>query len=264
MSSTTPERGWANLSQPELYADLQAVGSLAAALEQEAAELGLDVGAIGPDPDNQLLFARIGGAPEFHRAPLTITSAALIRSFQISGWSRGAQLISGSTADVRELLRAGAIWRSGSALADIRSLCPWIEVSELALAHERGPSEAVTVMWGLVRAQMRELIDGQSFELGIRVADAAYAEPRLRELFPFTSHWVLCLSRCTGSPHSSDVPCIGYVLEKQRYQVRWPGWYDLDRLVIGEAATAEEAVALVIANLPDGCGPAVAGTRDEV
>ncbi|MBR7829246.1 hypothetical protein KDK95_23260 [Actinospica sp. MGRD01-02] len=264
MRSTTPEDGWANLKHPELYADLQAAGSLAAALEQTAAELQLDVGEIRPGSWGRLLSAHIGAAPELHRRPLEITSAANTRSFAFSGWSRGARLIDGWTADLRELARSAALWRSGATLTDIQRACPWTRASDLALAHERGPADAVTVMWELVRAQMHEPIDDQPFELGIRAADAAYAEPRLRELFPYTSHWVLCFSRCTGSPHTFDVPCIGYLLPEWRYQVRWPGWEDIDRLVLGEADTAEEAVALVVANLPEGCSAAVAGTRDDL
>jgi Family of unknown function (DUF6193) len=263
VTSTASEHGWANLRHPELYTDLQAAGSLSAALGQVAAELGLDVGDIRPNRHHPLLFADIGGAPQSHRAPITITCAAPIRSFMIDGWSRGAHLISGGTTDLRELVRAAAMWRTGAALAEIRRACPWIEVSELAFAHERGPADAVAVQWEHVRAQMREPMGDQPFELGIRVADAAYAEPRLRRLFPYTSHWVLCFSRCTGSPFTYDVPCIGYVLSEECYQVRWPGWGD-DPVVLGQAATAEEAVALVVANLPEGSGPAVAGTRDEV
>lgn len=263
VTSTTPEGAWADLKHPELYADLQADGSLAAALTRVAAELGLDVGDVRPNRNHPLMFADIGGAPRICRAPISITSAALIRSFMINGWSRGAHLISGGTTDLGELVRAAAIWRSGAALADIRRARPWIQVSELAFAHERGPADAVAVQWEHVRAQMREPMGDRQFELGIRVADAAYAEPRLRQLFPFVSHWVLCFSRCTGSPFTFDVPCIGYVLPEGSYQVRQPGWTD-DRVVLGHATTAADAVTLVVANLPDGCGPAVEGTRDDI
>jgi len=94
--------------------------------------------------------------------------------------------------------------------------------------------------------------------------EAAYAEPRLRQLLPFTSHWVLCFSRCTGSPHTTDVPWIGYVISENRYKVRAPGWSDDDHHVFGEPATADEAVALLVANLPEGCAAAVAGTADDI
>ena len=47
------------------------------------------------------------------------------------------------------------------------------------------------------------------------------------------------------------------------YQVRRPGWGGSTR-AIGGPVTAEEAVALVVANLPEGTGAAVAGTADEL
>lgn len=263
MTSTTPERGWANLEHPELYDDLQAAGSLSAALGRVAAELRLDVGDIRPNRNNALMFADIGGAPTIHRAPVSITSAALIRSFAINGWSRGAKLIGGGTPDLRELVQVAAMWRSGAALADIRRAFPWVTVSDIAFAHERGPADAVAVRWEHIRAQMHEPMgDDRPFELGIRAVDAAYAEPRLRQLFPFLSHYVLGFSRCTGFPFTSDIPWVGYNLPENCYQVRQPGWID-DPVVLRQAATAEEAIALVVANLPDGCGPAVAGTCDD-
>lgn len=181
----------------------------------------------------------------------------------ITGWSRGARLISGATTDLGEIARAAAVWRSGAALADIRRECPWIEVSELAFAHERGPADAVAVQWNDVRALMREPMGDGPFKLGIRAVDAAYAEPRLRRLFPFMSMWELHFSRCTGFPFTFDVPHIGYVRSEEAYEVRRLGSSDV-RVVIGQAATAEEAVALVVANLPDGCGRAVAGTSDDM
>lgn len=259
MTPTSPERGWAKLEHPELYADLQAAGSLAAALWQAAAEEGLDFGAVPTVSSNQLLSVEIGEAPRFHRAPLAVMCGASKRSFLVSGWIRGVYTLNGGTSDLREVARAARSWQSGAPLADIQRDHPWIVVEEMAFAHERGPAEAVAMQWSRLRAQMRD----EQFDLGIRAAEAAYAEPRLRQLFPYTSHWVLCFTRCTGNPFTRDVPCIAYASSLDGYVVRWPGWGDTTR-VLGETGTAEEAVALVVANLPEGTGPAVAGTADDL
>ncbi|WP_370377651.1 DUF6193 family natural product biosynthesis protein [Catenulispora sp. GAS73] len=96
---------------------------------------------------------------------------------------------------------------------------------------------------------------------GDRVRARAWTGRGGLQLLPYTSHWVLCFSRCTGNPYTYDVPCIDYV--EGHYRVRWPGWGDTTR-VLGEAATAEKAVALVVAHLPEGTGPAVTGTADEL
>ncbi|SBV00106.1 hypothetical protein YW5DRAFT_01706 [Streptomyces sp. Ncost-T6T-1] len=37
-----------------------------------------------------------------------------------------------------------------------------------------------------------------------------------------------------------------------------------DGTVLGEPETVEEAVALIVANLPEGCGPAIDGTADNL
>jgi hypothetical protein len=91
------------------------------------------------------------------------------------------------------------------------------------------------------------------------LVEAAYAQPRLRVLFPFTSHHDLHFSRCTGYPYSRDVPFIQH-LPSGRYLVSGP----LRGSVIGEADDPAGAVALVVASLPVGCGPTVAGTAEDL
>ncbi|MFI1972310.1 hypothetical protein BLA24_31900 [Streptomyces cinnamoneus] len=112
-------------------------------------------------------------------------------------------------------------------------------------------AETVALAWQRVLSLEEDL-------LAPEIARAAYAEPRLRELFPLVSHGALTLSRCTRSPWSNDVPTLyrraggGYVVIR----------YGEGRL--GEPDTVEEAVALIVANLPAGCGAAVDGTADDL
>jgi hypothetical protein len=87
----------------------------------------------------------------------------------------------------------------------------------------------------------------------VDIIDAAHARPVLRQLFPYTSHASLCFSTCTGFPYSDDIPRVdpgerGYVLR------------GLADEVIGEADDADGAIDLLLAHLPAGVGPAVAGT----
>ncbi|WP_283164963.1 DUF6193 family natural product biosynthesis protein [Streptomyces sp. HU2014] len=80
---------------------------------------------------------------------------------------------------------------------------------------------------------------------------AAHAHPRLRVLFPTVSHGSLQLSRCTRSPWTRDVPALFR---------RSGGGYTIVHFghggIIGEPDTIEEAIDLIVANLPPGCGPA--------
>ncbi|MFB7449870.1 DUF6193 family natural product biosynthesis protein [Streptomyces sp. NPDC056194] len=86
------------------------------------------------------------------------------------------------------------------------------------------------------------------------VIAAAYAEPRLRALYPFPSHGALSFHRNTQFPWSNDLPyivgdaqsCIVYA------PLRVGG-------MLGESLTPQEAAALVVVHLPDNCGPAFEG-----
>ncbi|WP_030463973.1 DUF6193 family natural product biosynthesis protein [Kitasatospora sp. NRRL B-11411] len=89
------------------------------------------------------------------------------------------------------------------------------------------------------------------------VMEAAYAEPRLRALFPFPSHGSLSFHRNTQYPWSNDLPFIsGNAHTDTRCTVHGPRYSS----VLGEGLTPKEAAALVVANLPLDCGPAFDGT----
>lgn len=138
-------------------------------------------------------------------------------------------------------------------------MSPYVKVSELAEAHEKGPAEAVAVKWRLLLESLRERAD--SWDIAhqtLKVAELAFAEPKLRQLLPFTSHYSLHFTTCTGFPYSWDVPFID-PLGDGRYRVCGP----LRGTVIAETDTAEHAISLVVGGLPEPCGPAVAGTADD-
>lgn len=89
--------------------------------------------------------------------------------------------------------------------------------------------------------------------------DAAYAEPRLRQLFPWTGMGELHFSRCTEWPWAWEVPYIQPAAEGE-YWVSGP----LRSESVGPAATAQQAVTMVVDRLPPNCGPALVGTREEL
>lgn len=236
---------------PSLYPDLAAAGSLRAALEKVAADLALDLGELPADGQGGGEAAAAPG-PAPHRRPLTIHLGAQERRFVVSGWSRGVELIRGDTDDLEEVAKATAAWHAGASLHELAARCPFVTFGELAEAHERGPADAVTVKW----RQLREALQGGvPFPTIRELVDTAYAEPRLRMLFPFTSQWSLHFTTCTGFPYTWVVPFVD-PLKDGRFRVCGPS----RGKVIGEADSAEEAIALVVAHLPADVGPAVAGT----
>ncbi|MCT9080383.1 DUF6193 family natural product biosynthesis protein [Streptomyces fulvoviolaceus] len=89
--------------------------------------------------------------------------------------------------------------------------------------------------------------------------EAAYAEPRLRQLFPWTGMGELHFSRCTGQRWTWDIPYI-QPAARGEYWVSGP----LRSESVGPAATPEQAVTMVVERLPPGCGPAFVGTPEEL
>lgn len=86
------------------------------------------------------------------------------------------------------------------------------------------------------------------------VVEAAYAQPKLRGLYPWPSHGTLKFLR-SGPPWEVDLgapPLVTFddlpfiVCDEPPYQVYTTGYTDL----LGEASTAEEAVAIVVSHLP--------------
>ncbi len=84
--------------------------------------------------------------------------------------------------------------------------------------------------------------------------EAAYAEPALRALYPFTSHWALRFAATTRPDLTVVGPCLTAGSD---------GTFGLGRGIItpdlGRFATAHEAVALAVQHLPSGLGPVTLG-----
>lgn len=238
---------------PDLYPDLVAAGTLAAALERVSVELAVDVNVV-PDGWGTSVSA-VSPPPVPFRRALSVVLGAKERVFLLCGRSRGVELISGSTTDLRDVVLAAVAWGEGRSLSELHELFPFMSSDERARAHECGPAAVVDLQWRLLREQAA---DEPGFpEFGLLV-EAAHAEPQLRRLSAFSSHWTLGFSASTG--HSAKVEvavvpaCNGRPYRVQEF-LHHGG-------VIGEAETADEAVALATAHLPVGLGPAVAGPDD--
>ncbi|MCD0485340.1 DUF6193 family natural product biosynthesis protein [Streptacidiphilus sp. ASG 303] len=91
------------------------------------------------------------------------------------------------------------------------------------------------------------------------LVQAAYAQPRLRQLFPWVGMWELHFSRCTEHPATWDVPYIA-PMKGGGFLVAGPSRSE----VVGPANTAEAAVAIVVEHLPPGCGRAFLGNRHQL
>ncbi|MEV7243077.1 DUF6193 family natural product biosynthesis protein [Streptomyces sp. NPDC093248] len=134
-----------------------------------------------------------------------------------------------------------------------------------AAARSRGPADVVEAQWESLRlswqwrhAMHRVRSPGRPYPGIVLLLEAAAAQPRLRRLYPFTSHFALLFSSSTGYPWTVQAGSIE-PLDNGRFKVRRRS----PSALIGEVGTAEEAVALVLGLLPTGREPLITAPRDE-
>ncbi|MFC7306833.1 hypothetical protein ACFQVC_21695 [Streptomyces monticola] len=101
-----------------LYPDLAAAGSLAAALQQVASDLGVDLVAVPGGWGARVSAYPTASAPE--RQPLSVHIAAKERSFRVTGWRQGTEVITGRTSDNTDIVQAAVAWGNGERLRQIR------------------------------------------------------------------------------------------------------------------------------------------------
>lgn len=226
-------------------------GNWVAALRNAAADMYVDLGTVsGPESPTdswRLIVARVDAS----RGSVVVTLGEQERVFGIRMWWTGVgEAACGRTAELQTVVNIAHAWQTGVSVRELGDRWPFLEIDELTLAHELG--EAVAFKWQIVRNTPDRLIDHD-------IVEAAHANPLLRSLFPLISHGSLQFSRCTRSPWSYDVPSLAPQLGGGWRALRAHKGRDIpDRI----AQTPEEAVAFVVAGLPDGCGPAVEGPAD--
>jgi hypothetical protein len=233
---------------PELYPDLMEQGGLANALQAALRRVGSSLAVSEPDRSVPfVVYGRVESGNRFSQ----IYIGARTPMFCFDFWNRGVCLAHGATPEILDMARAIDQWiASGCSTGQLASAFPFVQVESTAAAYERG--EEVEIRWREYLASL-----GETFPELTAFVDAAAAEPKLRQLFPFTSMNRFCFSRCTGYPFTGDTPYV-VPLGRDEYEVISPSGESLGR---GNAA---DAVALAVAALPPNCGPAVPGTAGQL
>ncbi|MFE4519198.1 DUF6193 family natural product biosynthesis protein [Kitasatospora sp. NPDC056783] len=220
-------------------------GALRAALREAAEELGLGL----PEPDGQWgRLAEYLGAGN-GRGVVVSPPGNGRRTFDVRLRLNGTPLASGGTSDLAKAARAVAAWTGGVGLEETRARDSFIKYRPWALAHEREPFDKVELTW-LVKLDRIHSAPFSRHPRAHAVLAAAYAQPVLRALMPVNSHYNLWFSSTIKEPWKAKV---GYVLCP--YDEGLYGVWSRGEL-IARTETAEEAVALVVAALPEGTGPA--------
>jgi hypothetical protein len=177
------------------------------------------------------------------------------RTFAVDFWTSGMQMASGSASDLAHVAAAVDVFLGGADLRRLHAVWPFVEYHGLAEAFERGQPEAIDYIW------RRMLTDPPRHGLHDFLLAAA-DEPRLRALFPFTSHFDLGFRRFVRSPENPVLawvrPCgDGHYLiaGPDRRQLYTPGptrrtmWNEEPVPGALGPAAARESVALVLTAL---------------
>ncbi|MFD8705325.1 DUF6193 family natural product biosynthesis protein [Kitasatospora sp. NPDC059648] len=171
--------------------------------------------------------------------------------------SHGVTMAGGWIAEPAEVVRATAAWISGAGLIDTKAQAPCVEFRPWALAHEQEPFGAVELVWHVKLDRFHTSCWGRTPRTNALLV-AAYAQPALRRLTPITSHFNVWFSTRIEPSEKSQVGYglwegqVGFGLfphDERLYGVRRRGGE-----LVARTETPEEAVALVVAALPEGLG----------
>ncbi|MEV4466109.1 DUF6193 family natural product biosynthesis protein [Micromonospora echinofusca] len=237
-----------------LYPEVAAEGSLAAALRAVAVRQGLSIPV--PVTASNSLHGAVVPTTVPHREELEVSASYIERRWSIRGCERdqGLALIEGDTVDLAQVARAAQAWHDGAPLTEIPQAASFVKLTGRFEVPDRDPAGLVESEWRHLRTEAAEVNWPEYHAL----IEAAYAEPRLRQLYPFTSHWSLRFSTSTRPSLSHEVLVCLHAGRGKDYSVTM-GYMGQG---LGETDTAEEAVSLAARNLPADLGPVRYGAAE--
>lgn len=227
-----------------LYPDVVPEGSLQNALQAVADREGLGLAVeLTSSPGWRFVAARVEA--DGRSANIHMISGEQ-RCFVVDCWTGGVRFATGDTQDLSKVVGALHAWLQGPRVRELVAQWPFLRTWELAEAHERG--EAVPVRWHQLREAAACRPDPALYEL----VEAAFAQPRLRALSPGQSMYWLTFSRRAAPPICNDLP-KAMPIGDGHYRVRHAGG------VVREVDGAAEAVAAILAGLPEDAVPSPCG-----
>ncbi|MDV9174453.1 DUF6193 family natural product biosynthesis protein [Streptomyces sp. W16] len=236
-----------------LYPDVATHGSLAAAL-RDTADGRLDAVPVSSPDGTPLMHATVGTTLP-HRESLWVSALPYERKWSIRGTEsfQHLALVDGDTDNLAEVVEAARAWHDGASLDEIRRAAPFVHLTGRFEVPDRDPARLTESEWQHLRREADELEDPWRGPQ-LLLAETAYAEPALRALYPFRSHWVLRFATDTRP----SLIVVGPSLFAHNDGTFGVGRSFMDS-DLGRFATAHEAVAEAVRHLPSGLGPVALG-----
>ena len=251
-----------------MYPELEKVGGLQNAIDIEFEKLNSDL-RVTKDTNLEKLpftYARIEKGQKFSQVYIGSEEKIYLPDF----WKEGVCLAHGKTKNIAELGQALDFWLCNNITTkELANKFSFVIPNHKATAFDE--NKEVEYTWNCIlqdksRAEIHDFVT------------LAIKDEVLSKLFPFTSLYTLCFSRCTGYPYdTNDLPNVtpklfenfaSTIIEKtsthqdteisevQFVVTKNRGEY------IG-VGNAEVALQIVKANLPDNVKPARKGTADD-
>ncbi|GAA1017725.1 hypothetical protein Aple_024780 [Acrocarpospora pleiomorpha] len=226
-----------------LYPDVAELGSLAAALQAMAADQGLSLSMVASASDP----LRHATAPSVvpHREALFVSAWVFERRWRICGSANNGILIEGVTDDLNDVPALVHGWAEGATLQEIDQAADFDLLTGRFEVPDGNSADVIAAQWQytLKDAQQSDWPEYQA------LIEAAYAEPKLCKLYPYTSHWALSFS-ATPYPFTPSFVSIeasrggGYTIRE------WSNGPALTRV-----PTPAEAISIAVNRLPADLGP---------
>lgn len=254
----------------KMYPELENVGGLGNAID---IELKKNHSTLRVSQNNELdiipfTYARIENGQKFSQVYIGAEEKIYLPDF----WKEGVCLANGHTKDISELAQAIEFWLcndiSTKELSE-KFLC--VLPNEKAFAFDN--NKEVEYAWNsILKDESKPRSELNAF------IKLAINDDILNKLFPFTSLYTLCFSRCIGYPYDTDnLPNVtpkqfenfAPVKGKKSAAVQNRSKSEAQFVVtknrteyLGEG-NAEEVLKIVKANLPDNVEPARKGTAED-
>lgn len=234
--------------EASLYPELAAHGGMVGAVQHALRSIGSPLPVTGGG------WARVEQSDRFSQVSCGLNE----RRFSCDFWDRGVHLGGGTNPDLVPLAKSIQTWIEGRVkMSEMLVAFPFVSQTEIAEAFERD----MEIEWQWDRVEERSRKDFHS-DLHPLILEAR-KRVELNGLFPFTSLWAFCLSRCTGFPFTWDCPIV-LPAKGGRFDVYSPETdvWSPERKLLG-SGDAREAVQLIIDHLPPGTGRARKGTAED-
>jgi hypothetical protein len=250
-----------------MYPELDEVGGLQNAINNELEKLN-SILRVSNDPDLEkipLTYAHIENGHKFSQVYIAAKEKLYLPDF----WKEGVCLAQGQTPSIKELGQVLNFWLCNEVTtAELVENFNFVVANDKAVAFDE--NKEVEYTWNYIlqdksREELRDFI-----KLAIK-------DNVLSKLFPFTSLYTLCFSRCTGYPYDTDnLPNVtpkqfenfepindGGLSHQDINQLERQFVVTVNKNKYLGSGNPEEALKIVKDNLPDNVKPARKGTADE-